>query len=280
MAGTANPLFMGANPIPTSFCLIDFVFYSYHNLIMRREPRGGHNRKKINENFFKIWTPEMAYVLGFMYADGALLNTNNSSRTYYLQFSNNCLDLLSDIRKALQSDHKIYVKAPHVMKYRSKKYMCKMGYVLRIGNKLMYQDLINLGMQHRKSNIMTMPNVPRKYFLFFVRGYFDGDGCVSWHLSKGRKYPSLRVLFSSGSRVFLSKLSSLMSSYLNIPLGHLADNVGATNLVFQGHNAMRILNFIYTKLEIVPYLEYKYEKYLEYKNNLMGPRVRRQLTMV
>jgi hypothetical protein len=83
-------------------------------LIMIRDNRGGHNRKKVNENFFKTWTPDMAYVLGFMYADGALLNTSVSSRTYYLQYSNNDLALLSDIRKSLQSDHKIYIKPGNI----------------------------------------------------------------------------------------------------------------------------------------------------------------------
>ena len=101
MAGTANPLYMGANPIPTSFYIFDFVLYLYNNEVMILDNRGGHNRKKINENFFKLWCPKMAYVLGFIYADGSLLNTNKSSRTYYLSFSNNDYPLLEKIREIL-----------------------------------------------------------------------------------------------------------------------------------------------------------------------------------
>jgi hypothetical protein len=52
--------------------------YLGNNETMVRDPRGGHNRKKINEDFFKTWSPQMTYVLGFMYADGALLNTKQT----------------------------------------------------------------------------------------------------------------------------------------------------------------------------------------------------------
>ncbi|EKD79968.1 MAG: hypothetical protein ACD_40C00236G0001 [uncultured bacterium] len=118
---------------------------------MVRDPRGGHNRKAVSENFFKTWSPEMAYVLGFMFADGSLLDTNISSRTYYLFFANNDLDLLSQIRSSLDSNHRIYVKPPCVIRHKNGKYTSHEGYVLRIGNKVMYRDLINLGLTHRKS---------------------------------------------------------------------------------------------------------------------------------
>ena len=118
---------------------------------MVRDPRGGHNRKAINENFFKTWSSKMAYVFGFMFADGAPLDTDISSRTYYLSYSNNDLDLLNQIRLSLDSNHRIYVKPPRVIRHKNGKYTSHEGYVLRIGNKVMYRDLINLGLTHRKS---------------------------------------------------------------------------------------------------------------------------------
>ena len=220
---------------------------------MIRDPRGGHNRKKLNEDFFKVWSQKMAYVLGFMYADGSLLNTNKSSRTYYLMFANNDLDLLTKIRMVLKSDHKIYIKPPHVIDYKNRRYLCKTGYVLRIGNKVMCEDLVALGMPHKKSNIMVIPNIPKAYFSFFVRGYFDGDGCVSCSLGKGHNTHRLRVLFTSGSEIFLSQLSQIISKL--------------------------ILDYMYSDLESAPYIERKYQKYLDYKNNLMGPRVKRALVI-
>jgi len=42
--------------------------------------RGGSNRYKFQINFFKRWSNKMAYVLGFLYADGCIVDAV-SSRT-------------------------------------------------------------------------------------------------------------------------------------------------------------------------------------------------------
>lgn len=246
---------------------------------MIRDSRGGHNRDIINKDFFKSWNPNMSYVLGFMYADGSLLNTNESSRTYYLLFSNNDLNLLREIRRALNSEHKIYVRLPHLMNYKNKKYICKTSYVLRIGNKEMYEDLIHLGLQHKKSNVMTLPDIPKPYFSYFIRGYLDGDGCINCSLNTGHNTPGLKALFTSGSKEFLNKLSAVISDYLNIS-SSVYKRGNAFNLVFHGSNAYMILKYIYSNIHAAPYLKYKYEKYLNFKNNLMGPRVKKELGII
>lgn len=58
---------------------------------------------------------------------------------------------------------------------------------LRIGNKVMYQDLVNLGVTPKKAKRISIPSVPEQYFKFFVRGYFDGDGCINIYKPKNRR---------------------------------------------------------------------------------------------
>lgn len=247
---------------------------------MLRDPRGGHNRKRVNEDFFKVWTPEMAYVLGFMFADGSLIDSNKSSRTYYISLFNNDLNLLTNIKRVLESNHKIYVKPARLVTYKNGKYISNKGYALRIGNKNMYHDLILLGLTHRKSNTMQLPDIKREYFNYFLRGYFDGDGCISWHLSNSRHYPSLRVLFTSGSVDFLDSLSHKLNEHFDLPLGcinHRPD--GAYNLVYQGAKAMTLLSFMYRDLRRVPYLEYKHARYVKFQSDLIGPRVKKALVI-
>lgn len=244
---------------------------------MIRDPRGGHNRKKVDENFFKNWSPGMAYILGFMFADGSLIDSNSSSRTYYLSFFNNDLALLSQIKRVLQSDHRIYVKPPKLMTINNRKYTSHQGYVLRIGSKNMYQDLLTLGLTHRKSNTMHLPHVPSKYFNFFLRGYFDGDGCVNLSLPMGRSTPRIRLIFTSGSVSFLSELSVRLSKILAIKAPQYYQSMGAHNLMISGAVSCTTLDYMYSNLEKAPYLERKYLKYLNYKNNLMGPRVKKSL---
>jgi len=244
--------------------------------IVSRDPRGGHNRRMVDESFFKIWSPKMAYVLGYMFADGAILDTNTSSRTYYLCFASNDLDLLRKIRKTMNSNHRIYLRPPRIMSCKSKKYISKTGYMLRIGNKIMYQDLLSLGVTHNKSNSMHLPKIPTHLFSCFLRGYFDGDGCINLSLPRGRTTVRLRVIFSSGSTAFLNELALIISSVLQIRIPRIYQATRAFNLTTGGISAFKILEYIYKDLDKVPYLERKYRKYEEYRDNLMGSRVKKK----
>ncbi len=219
----------------------------------------------------------MAYVLGFMFADGSLLDTNNSSRTVYIIFSNNELEILEEIKSALVSDHKISMRPPHIIQLRGKKYTSKIHYILRIGNKVMSQDLILLGMIHRKSNVMHLPRVPDEYFSLFLRGYFDGDGCINLNLVKGHTTNRVTVIFTSGSTAFLREIANKIGYLLDVKPPTYYKSMGAYNLVSRGVTATKILDYMYYNLDLAPYLKRKYHKYLEYKNNLMGPRVKKAL---
>ncbi len=57
-------------------------------MIMIIDQRGGHNRHSFNKEFFKTWSDKMAYVLGFLVADGSITDANTSSRTQYVEFTN------------------------------------------------------------------------------------------------------------------------------------------------------------------------------------------------
>jgi len=76
------------------------------------DPRGGHNRYKFNVNFFKKWTPEMAYVLGFIYADGDIEDNRKSSRTQYTTIASTDRDILEAIKKAMSSSHRLNYRSP------------------------------------------------------------------------------------------------------------------------------------------------------------------------
>lgn len=171
------------------------------------DPRGGHNRYQFNKDFFKKWTPEMAYVLGFMYADGNITNSI-PSRTQYTNFYSSDKEILEKIKYVLSSEHPIEVILPKTRVYQNGIYTSKKGFRLRIGSREMYQDLLNLGLTPKKSLTITFPdNIPHKYFNDFVRGYFDGDGCITIKRGTG-KYgqkilKGVAVIFTSGSEAFL-----------------------------------------------------------------------------
>jgi DNA-binding transcriptional regulator WhiA len=53
--------------------------------------------KEINRNFFKKWTPEMAYILGFFTADGSMFKNKRGS--YFVEFEITDKELLEKIKK-------------------------------------------------------------------------------------------------------------------------------------------------------------------------------------
>lgn len=232
-----------------------------------KDPRGGHNRSKINQNFFKSWSPKMAYVLGFVFADGAIEDVQKSSRTCYLTITVTSKDVLvlEKIRDAIKSNHKFYFRNAQEMIFpNGKKYICKERTILRIGCKLMYNNLLELGVTPRKSLTALFPTVPTEYLFHFLRGYFDGDGCI--HLIKDR-FP--RIIFTSGSKKFLEGLSKVLSETLQIPLKPVyAQLQDSNNYCYRLHYNTKmsriILQLMYKNLEQAPYLERKYAIYQKY----------------
>jgi intein-encoded DNA endonuclease-like protein len=126
--------------------------------------------KKVNTSFFRTWSSEMAYILGFFATDGTMMQTKRGG--HYIEFHITDLQIIRQIKNALHSEHKISSKRQSVN--------WKLIYKLQIGSKEMFNDLFTLGFTVRKSNTLRFPKIPFKYINDFVRGYFDGDGCVSF----------------------------------------------------------------------------------------------------
>jgi len=61
--------------------------------------------KTKKENFFKKWTPEMAYILGFFTADGTMIK--NRRGAHFIEFQITDRNLLRKIKRSFGSNHKI-----------------------------------------------------------------------------------------------------------------------------------------------------------------------------
>lgn len=203
----------------------------------------------------------MAYTLGFIFADGSIEDVRNSSRTCYIQFSSKDRLLIEQIRSTLSSSHNIYVREARETTFFSKKYMCQKLYNLRIGNKNMYQDLIKKGLTPRKSLTMKLPFVPNEYFNFFLRGYFDGDGCLSVYTKPNQKAKIAQLIFISGSYEFLEQLSFRLHKLLGTSLNNYYKNTRSSKISYRKRDSLKILSFMYEGLKSAPCLERKYNKY-------------------
>ncbi len=229
------------------------------------DPRGGHNRYTFNKDFFKKWTPEMAYVLGFLYADGNITDSK-ISRTQYVSFDSVDKEILEKIRIVLSSNHKIQVKPAKILTHFNGNYKSSIGYRLRIGSREMFADLINLGVTPRKSLTITFPkDILVDYTNHFIRGYFDGDGCV--HIIRGNgKYgqrilKGLKVIFTSGSKIFLQELQKKLKG-IGIENGRIYFSSRAYSLKYPTTESVKLFKFLYNNSSF--YLKRKFDTFIEY----------------
>lgn len=152
------------------------------NNIPLRSLSSSHIQHSGNYDFFaQIDNEAKAYFLGFLYADGSI--THNSMK---LTLHKKDLHILNDFKKAINSSHQL---------------INDRGYIrFSIGNKKLYQDLLKQGCGHKKSLILKFPTlnqVPEYLLNHFVRGFFDGDGCITYGIKTKYKYVHWKVSFIS-----------------------------------------------------------------------------------
>ncbi len=194
--------------------------------------------KKVNKDFFKKWTPQMAYILGFFAADGYITVGKRGGQYWCLHINDK--ELLEKIKSEMGSSHKIGL--------RSKKGIKNISHRLQIGSVEMCNDLRKLGFLERKTKNLAVPNVPLKFLSDFVRGYFDGDGHV-WvgYVNKGRSVKSwtIQTGFTSASLDFLSILKGRLSR-VGILGGTLRKGKGDFyRLNYSVHSSLNLHDFMY-----------------------------------
>ncbi|HJX45704.1 MAG TPA: LAGLIDADG family homing endonuclease [Patescibacteria group bacterium] len=219
----------------------------------------------IKENFFSRWSRQMAYILGFTFADGNLYKT---SLAWDIQKRD--IDILEKINKVLRSSYPISVRRFSVR--------------LRVNNRRLIKGAENKGLLPRKSFRLTFPKIPKIFVRHFIRGYLDGDGWIV-HRS-GRNEVDLG--FVCGNKKFLTDLSNRVKDRLNI-LGKVRVKCKITprgiksktyHLEYYSLNALEVAKWLFEDLNANDlYLKRKYLKYLEsrqvYKELLVKMRGKR-----
>lgn len=161
--------------------------------------------REVNRDFFKTWTPEMAYVLGFFAADGTLTTSIRGAKYFDIQVCDK--DLVYKIRSVMKSNHKVL--------YKKGRGNHKDLFRLQIGSKEIYKDLTKIGFVERKTMRLVLPSMPDSVFGDFVRGYFDGDGNVWVGLMHKERVTQTHVItsaFTSGTKAFLLDLQKQLAN--------------------------------------------------------------------
>ncbi len=156
---------------------------------------------KYNKDFFKVWSADMAYFLGFFCADGNMTKNKRGGR--YISVYSADKVIISDLKKIIGSEHKLSSIASKT----------GVTYRFQIGSNELFEDLCILGITPDKASRMKLPAIPKEYEPDFVRGYFDGDGNVWTGLvrrNNGSCGYKMLVGFTSASRSFLLDLRRIL----------------------------------------------------------------------
>lgn len=200
-----------------------------------------------NENIFEyIDSEEKAYWLGFLYADGSVIY-NIEEKRYVIEI---CLSI-KDIEHL--NKFKSFINTNKNIEIKDHGNTCR----LSINSKKICQDLIKLGCIPKKSLILKFPKnnqVNKKFIKDFIRGYFDGDGCIS--LSKRSKTHSITLL---GTFEFINGIINVFNfknHKIDKDRRHLGNTFTLRLNVLEGFD---FISYLYKDSNI--FLNRKFEKY-------------------
>jgi hypothetical protein len=158
-----------------------------------------------NENFFGKYNALSCYWAGFIAADGCI-STRKNQKDKFLTIN-------------LQIKDRIHLKnfIKHINGYRLKiiernstinNKIFKYCSVILYNNKIVSDLKNNFNIIERKTLKLQFPDIPIKYYLDFIRGYIDGDGCLSLH--KDRQSIVLHLSFV-GNESFIKRIGEIIN---------------------------------------------------------------------
>lgn len=146
--------------------LKELGIYKDHKTVMKTLPQN-QVKYPVNEQFFETMNDKLAYVLGFLAADGCV---SSSSNLIDIKLSKVDEDFLKMLRE--------YIGGRPITYYTTQTGFDVACY--SFCSQRVKQTLAQYNIVPRKTFTYRFPtNIPYEYQIDFIRGYFDGDGSVS-----------------------------------------------------------------------------------------------------
>ena len=196
-----------------------------------------------------------------MYADGY---NNEKTGRIKLTLAKKDVDVLHKIKNCLETNRPLYSIENKDGFYEE----------LMLVNIKISDDLQKLGVIQAKTHTLTFPDFLKEDLIrHFIRGYFDGDGCLTWsyvnYKNKEKKY-FVWYISIVGTKTFLNKIGEILKNEINVNHCLTTRNKKSQHiqtLGFNGkHQITRFLDWIYEGSTI--HLDRKYGYYQRFKKGL------------
>lgn len=202
--------------------------------------RNTENYIKNRDNPFECMSPEARYWIGYIFADGHLVNSN---RTYSISLFSKDRDIMLKFRDFIGDKAKIYVRPTGIVQvvYNSKPVTQWFSQTFNIPE---------------KKALTLNPSIEIDWDI--LHGYFDGDGCIRMSKSRGR-WDRYEAKFTTGSRVWAEKIQSFLKqegieSTIREKGSAFDVNISGKTNLFYMYNKMYASN--------TSRLEYKYQQFV------------------
>lgn len=185
-------------------------------------------------------------------------------KSLIIQLNINDIQHLYKFKTAINSKHKIAITQTLNTPNKSAR--------IAISCKQFCENLVKCGCIPRKSDILKFPDtniLPKELYKHFIRGYFDGDGCIckceGFRIRKDRNnaiYPYVKYFMT-----FLGTINMLdnISEFLGDKNKYIKNTDYNYQLKFGGNQKIKsLMSEFYESANV--YLDRKHEKYIELMN--------------
>lgn len=212
-----------------------------------------------NENLFSTETENSFYLAGFIAADGSI-QYRKYSKILKITLSNKDENFLYKIKEILNSNHPIRQYRTKQSKLVKSENICV---ELQIASKNISQNLARFNIVPNKTFIYYMPEWLIKHPLchHFLRGYFDGDGCIS-HCGLGKNRTIIQKSFNIlGTGKFIEQYMNILIDNAKLNAVKINQKGNVYCLQYSGNkNIQKIYDFLYKNATI--FLERKHNKFI------------------
>lgn len=140
---------------------------------------GIHSNRRVRQNFFsEIKTELQAYILGLYASDGSI---DEKRKTFRIHLQECDAYLIYLIKDTIAPDSRIWTLEDRVCvnPRNGTEYKGHNSLGIDINSSKICTDLVNLGLGYKKTYSENhIPDMDDNLIRHFIRGYFDGDGCI------------------------------------------------------------------------------------------------------
>lgn len=204
----------------------------------------------IDEEFFATWSRELAWLVGYITADG---NVNKALTAITIVSAEQKPLLLA--RTLAGSDAPLYLRP----KERNIHKGAQDAYALKLSNRAVVEALVNIGVKPNKSKCGGVPRVPVEFRWHFLRGLIDGDGNIHIPRNKG----GLRLTLVNHHDIIGHVAAQVQAEGIKCTVKQV---VGADALCVYGQHADALLSRVYADSAGLR-LERKFDTYTDWQQN-------------